>query len=97
MLSDHPNVKCYIGHGGLLGMSEGVYASVPMILIPMYGDQFHNAAAVETRGSAVTLKFDDLNAESLRHALDEIFNNTRCVNLHLILTDREKFLPISFL
>lgn len=56
-----------------------------MILVPMYGDQFHNSAAVKTRGSAVVLEFNNLNEESLRHALDEIFNNTRYVVSQFLL------------
>ncbi|XP_024891145.1 UDP-glucuronosyltransferase 2B30-like [Temnothorax curvispinosus] len=73
---NHPNVKCYFGHGGLLGISEGVYAGLPMILLPMFGDQFHNAAAVKTRGAAVVIEYNNLNEQTLRHALDEAFNNT---------------------
>lgn len=79
MFPGHPNVKCYLGHGGLLGLSEGVYTGVPMVLIPMYGDQFHNAAAAANRGAAIVLSFNDLDEKSLRHALDEIFNNTMYV------------------
>jgi glucuronosyltransferase len=73
---NHPNVKCYLGHGGLLGLSEGVYVGLPMVLIPMYGDQFHNSAAAETRGAAVVIEYENLNEQTLRHALDEVFNNT---------------------
>lgn len=73
----HPNVRCYFGHGGLLGLSEGVYNAVPMILTPIFGDQFHNAAAAEARGVAVMIRFLELTEQNLRHALDEVFNNTR--------------------
>ncbi|KAL0123286.1 hypothetical protein PUN28_005667 [Cardiocondyla obscurior] len=78
---NHPNVKCYFGHGGLLGLSEGVYVGLPMVLMPMYGDQFHNSAAAKSRGAAVVLEFNNLNEQSLRHALNEVFNNTRYVFL----------------
>lgn len=57
---------------------------LPMILIPMFGDQFHNAAAVKTRGAAVVIEYDNLNEQSLRHALDEVFNNTRYVSFSLL-------------
>ncbi|KAG7213732.1 hypothetical protein KM043_002966 [Ampulex compressa] len=73
----HPNVKCYLGHGGLLGLSEGVYNGVPMVLVPMFGDQFHNAAAAKTRGVAVVLDFNRLNEQTLREALDRAINDTR--------------------
>ncbi|XP_072765192.1 UDP-glycosyltransferase UGT5 [Anoplolepis gracilipes] len=73
---NHPNIKCYLGHGGLLGLSEAVYVGLPMILVPMFGDQFHNAAAAKTRGAAITISFNDLNEQSLRHAVDACFNDT---------------------
>ena len=72
----HPNVKCYFGHGGLLGLSEGVFNGVPMILMPLYGDQYTNAIAAQARGAALLLEYEHLNERTLRHALDELFNNT---------------------
>ncbi|XP_018394777.1 PREDICTED: UDP-glucuronosyltransferase 2A3-like [Cyphomyrmex costatus] len=75
-IMNHPNVKCYLGHGGLLGLSESVYVGLPMVLVPMYGDQFHNSAAAETKGAAVVVAYNDLTEETLRHALDKVFNDT---------------------
>ncbi|XP_032678545.1 UDP-glucuronosyltransferase 2B20-like [Odontomachus brunneus] len=72
----HPNVKVYMGHGGLLGLSEGVYTGVPMVLIPMFGDQFYNSAAAKNRGIAEVIAFNELDEHSLRRALDKIFNDT---------------------
>lgn len=73
---NHPNVKCYFGHGGLLGLTEGVWSGVPMILMPLYGDQYQNAIAAQDRGVAIVVKFTELREEILRHAINEIFNNT---------------------
>ncbi|XP_015172482.1 PREDICTED: UDP-glucuronosyltransferase 2A3 [Polistes dominula] len=73
----HPNIKAYVGHAGLLGLTEAVHAEVPMILIPMYGDQYRNAAAAVHRGAAILLEYEELNEKIFRDALDEIFNNTR--------------------
>lgn len=73
---NHPNVKCYFGHGGLLGLSEAVYAGVPMVLMPIYGDQFHNSYAAKDRGVAEVLEYNNLDEQSLRQALDQVFNNT---------------------
>lgn len=73
----HPNVKCYLAHGGLLGLSEGVYAGVPMIITPIFGDQFHNAAAAVERGVAISMTIDQVNGKNLKAAFDAIFNDTR--------------------
>lgn len=88
-----------MGHGGLLGLSESVYVGLPMILVPIYGDQFHNSAAAETRGAAVVVAYDDLTEETLRSALDKVFNDTRyafsfCFNpkmRNLFLTQKKTF------
>ncbi|KAL6260459.1 hypothetical protein P5V15_007984 [Pogonomyrmex californicus] len=74
---NHPNVKCFLGHGGLLGLTEATYVGLPMVLVPAFGDQYYNAAAAKTRGAALMLPYPDLTEESLRHALNEAFNNTR--------------------
>ncbi|XP_035731371.1 UDP-glucuronosyltransferase 2B7-like [Vespa mandarinia] len=74
---NHPNVKAYVGHAGLLGLTEAVYAAVPMVLIPMYGDQYVNAVTAEYRGVSILLEYEEINEDIFRHALDEIFNNTR--------------------
>lgn len=86
---DHPNIKCYLGHGGNLGISEAVYVGLPMILIPMFGDQFHNSAAVKTRGAGIVLSFHDLSEQSLKHALDACFNDTRYVVLFSFFFNRK--------
>ncbi|XP_063990323.1 UDP-glycosyltransferase UGT5-like [Diachasmimorpha longicaudata] len=71
----HPNVKCYLAHGGLLGVSEAASAGVPMVIVPMYGDQFNNAAAARSRGVAIVLKWSNFNAESLKSAIENVFND----------------------
>lgn len=76
--TDHPNVKCYFGHGGLLGLTEGIQSGVPMILMPFYGDQYTNAAAAQTRGVAIILEYHDfIEEKKLRNVIDQIFNDTR--------------------
>ncbi|XP_033229945.1 UDP-glucuronosyltransferase 2B15-like isoform X1 [Belonocnema kinseyi] len=76
-IMNHPNVKAYLSHGGLLGLSEGVYVGIPMVIVPMYGDQFHNAAAAAARGAAVIVRYDELDEITLKSALDKVFNDTR--------------------
>lgn len=70
-------MKAYLSHGGLLGLTEGVYVGLPMVIVPMYGDQFHNAAAAAARGAAVIVRYDELDEITLKSALDKVFNDTR--------------------
>ena len=68
----HPNVKAFMAHGGLLGITETVHCGVPAIVTPFHGDQFLNAAAIESHGMAVILKFQDIDEEHLTEALDKV-------------------------
>lgn len=56
-------------HGGLLGSSEAAFCGVPVVSTPFYGDQFMNSAAMEKRGMAVILKYQDMNRDSVFQAL----------------------------
>lgn len=81
----HPNVKLFMTHGGLLGSSEAAYCGVPVISTPFYGDQFLNGAAMEKRGMAVVLNYQDINKDTvfqaLRKALDpKMLENARKVS-----------------
>jgi glucuronosyltransferase len=68
----HPNVKAFMAHGGLLGITEATYCGVPTIVMPFYGDQFLNAAAAEQRGLAIIQNYHDLNEENLRAAFEKV-------------------------
>lgn len=35
----HKNVKLFITHGGVAGIQEGIFHQVPMLVIPIFGDQ----------------------------------------------------------
>ncbi|KAK5643189.1 hypothetical protein RI129_007034 [Pyrocoelia pectoralis] len=74
----HPNVKVFIAHGGMLGVTEAVHCGVPMVIMPQFGDQFTNAKAVEANGGGVILDYRYLDEESIYNslttALDPKFN-----------------------
>ncbi|KAF5280026.1 hypothetical protein FQA39_LY05407 [Lamprigera yunnana] len=70
----HPNVKAFIAHGGLLGITEAVHCGVPLILIPQFGDQFTNAKAIEANGGGVILDYGSLDEESIYNALKTILD-----------------------
>ncbi|XP_062548927.1 UDP-glycosyltransferase UGT5-like isoform X2 [Armigeres subalbatus] len=70
----HPNVHLFLSHGGLLGVSEAVHCSVPVVTTPIYGDQHLNAAALDNRGMGITMHYHKITPEyvlkCIRAALD---------------------------
>lgn len=53
----------------MLGISETIKAGVPALTIPMYGDQFGNAAALRDSDGGVYLDYVNITKESFRWAL----------------------------
>nr|XP_022917876.1 UDP-glucuronosyltransferase 2B15-like [Onthophagus taurus] len=73
----HKNVVGFITHCGRLSSLESLYYGVPMIAIPLFAEQAHNAAEMVHYGFAVPVEFKTLKAEKLYKALVEITSNTK--------------------
>jgi glucuronosyltransferase len=73
----HPNVRAFITHGGLMGTMEAVFSGVPMVAIPLFGDQFHNVKNFEDEGIAVKLDHMTITKEKVLRALREVLDNPR--------------------
>ncbi|CAJ0588397.1 unnamed protein product [Cylicocyclus nassatus] len=73
----HPRVKLFIMHGGVNGILEALTRAVPVIVIPVYGDQYHNGRAAEKRGVGKVLLRQDLNENSIRMNIKEMLEDER--------------------
>ncbi|KAK5642859.1 hypothetical protein RI129_009026 [Pyrocoelia pectoralis] len=73
----HRNVKLFITHGGLLSTIEAVYHGVPILGIPVFGDQETNLASVVKGGYGLAVHYNDLLEDSLDYALGELLNNPK--------------------
>ncbi|KAJ9574470.1 hypothetical protein L9F63_008358, partial [Diploptera punctata] len=49
----HPAMRVFVTHAGLLGTIEAVNCGVPMLTIPLFGDQKHNAECLVTAGESL--------------------------------------------
>ncbi|XP_070065012.1 uncharacterized protein [Drosophila virilis] len=67
----HPNVRLFFTHGGLMGLTEAVASGVPILGMPVYGDQHLNVAALVERGMAVRLDFERLREQTAFEALSQ--------------------------
>ncbi|XP_044265327.1 UDP-glycosyltransferase UGT5-like [Tribolium madens] len=73
----HPNVKLFITHGGLLSTIETIYHGVPILAIPIFGDQKMNARSAVKSGYGVYLAYSELNEETMTNRLNEVLNNKK--------------------
>ncbi|XP_077289976.1 uncharacterized protein LOC143913834 [Arctopsyche grandis] len=73
----HKNVKLFISHCGLLSVTETTYFGVPLLAIPVYGDQFHNAMTVSEKGQGVVLSLSNITEASLKWSINEVISNPK--------------------
>ncbi|XP_053139651.1 UDP-glucuronosyltransferase 1A1-like isoform X5 [Hemicordylus capensis] len=68
----HPKARAFITHAGSHGIYEGICNGVPMVLMPLFGDQMDNAKRVESRGAGVTLNVVEMTSKDLSDALKAV-------------------------
>ncbi|CAH0698558.1 unnamed protein product [Spodoptera exigua] len=76
----HKNVRLFITHGGLLSTLEAVYAGVPLLAIPVFGDQPSNAERAELAGYAVKVAFSDDMVPDVAAALQKMLSTDTYYN-----------------
>nr|QIK00365.1 UDP-glycosyltransferase [Xylotrechus quadripes] len=76
----HPNVKVFITHGGLLSTTETVYHGVPIVAIPLMGDQKMNAYGAEVAGYAKIVHLSELTESKMSSTLNEVLSNPKYRN-----------------
>ncbi|XP_011835656.1 PREDICTED: UDP-glucuronosyltransferase 1-7 isoform X9 [Mandrillus leucophaeus] len=76
-LLGHPMTRAFITHAGSHGIYEGICNGVPMVMMPLFGDQMDNAKRMETKGAGVTLNVLEMTSEDLENALKAVINDKR--------------------
>ncbi|XP_015862578.1 UDP-glucuronosyltransferase 1A3 isoform X7 [Peromyscus maniculatus bairdii] len=74
-LLGHPKARAFITHSGSHGIYEGICNGVPMVMMPLFGDQMDNAKRMETRGAGVSLNVLEMTADDLENALKAVIND----------------------
>ncbi|KAM8701367.1 hypothetical protein ACLKA7_000062, partial [Drosophila subpalustris] len=94
-LLEHPNMKLFITHGGLLSLIEAAYAGVPMLGLPVYFDQFDNVERMQQAGVSITMDIATLTVEQLTHNIKELLENPRYALKAKELSSRFRDQPTS--
>ncbi|XP_058790423.1 uncharacterized protein LOC131663803 [Phymastichus coffea] len=71
----HKNTKVFVTHGGLMGGQEAIYFGVPMVAVPLLGDQRFNSANYVRRKIAVKVWLSEITEKTFTHALKEVLHN----------------------
>ncbi|XP_040603239.1 UDP-glucuronosyltransferase 2B17-like [Mesocricetus auratus] len=74
-LLGHPKTKAFVTHGGANGIYEAIHFGIPMIGIPLFGEQHDNIAHMVAKGAAVALNFRTMTRLDLLNALEAVIDN----------------------
>lgn len=89
----HPNVKLFITHSGYASTIETVYHGVPIIAIPIFGDQAMNAVHAETKGFGIYLPWHKITEQSFITTIREVIDNPKfkevAMQKSVLMRDRE--------
>ncbi|MDC7783989.1 macrolide family glycosyltransferase [Priestia megaterium] len=66
----------FITHGGMNSSSEGLYFGVPLVVIPVMGDQPIVANRIEELGAGLQLNRQELDAITLRNTTEQVLSNS---------------------
>ena len=73
-------VKAFISHAGMNSIHEGLYFSVPMLLIPQQFEQLFGARCVANQGAGLFLdhhtRFKQFTNQELRDSLDKLLGDS---------------------
>lgn len=89
----HENVILFITHGGLLSTTESIYHGKPFVGIPIFGDQFLNMARAEQNGYGRTVVYEELTAERLTKAIQQLVQDPHAKQLVEGMSSRYKDQP----
>ena len=73
----HPGARAFITHSGSHSIYESLCHAVPMVMVPLGGDQPDNAQRMASRGAGMVLDITTVTVDDLLNRLDEVINNTR--------------------
>lgn len=73
----HPNVRLFITHGGLLSSIEAVFHDVPILGLPVFGDQHVNMARAVQKGYGQSLGLKHLTENSFTLAINQMIGTDR--------------------
>uniref|UniRef100_A0A7E4USQ7 UDP-glucuronosyltransferase n=1 Tax=Panagrellus redivivus TaxID=6233 RepID=A0A7E4USQ7_PANRE len=76
-LLHHPKMLAFITHAGQNSLNEAAATGVPLLSLPVFGDQPSNTALLTYRGMGFGLDQKTLTKEKVVEALNEILNNKK--------------------
>uniref|UniRef100_A0A915N519 glucuronosyltransferase n=1 Tax=Meloidogyne javanica TaxID=6303 RepID=A0A915N519_MELJA len=88
----YTNVVCYITDGGQKSFNEALYAGVPLLVIPSFGEQYFNATLTKYMQIGITMnyeKFVDEFLEKFKEIMKQVYFLAKYFILLIFKRDRD--------
>ena len=81
-----------------MGTMESIYHGVPMVGVPLFGDQHANIQMYVKKNMAVKLELGQITTEKLKNSIKEILDQPqyRCVHIFFLIRLMMKFATQRF-
>ncbi|XP_059155308.1 UDP-glucuronosyltransferase 1A9-like [Physella acuta] len=76
-LLGHPKTKVFVSHCGKNGQYEALYHAVPILCLPIFGDQFYNSKRIQVKGYGLQKDSRHISKEELIVALKELVYDSK--------------------
>uniref|UniRef100_A0A7E4VS57 glucuronosyltransferase n=2 Tax=Panagrellus redivivus TaxID=6233 RepID=A0A7E4VS57_PANRE len=91
----HPKLLAFVTHGGMNSILESGHAGVPLLGIPLFGDQNRNLKMLEYRRTAIVIEKKNLIGETLIDAIHKLTNDTSYKHRARVIADLARSKPQS--
>ncbi|KAG8456721.1 hypothetical protein GDO86_002486 [Hymenochirus boettgeri] len=94
-LLGHPKVRLLVTHGGYNSLREAVYHGVPVLGIPLFGDQYDNLVRVKTKKFGTFIPPDQMKAELFANKIKQTIEDKsyKATAMHMSLIQRSQPFP----
>ncbi|KAJ1210387.1 hypothetical protein NDU88_005751 [Pleurodeles waltl] len=74
-LLGHPKVRLMVTHGGMNSLMESIYHGVPVLGIPLFGDQFDNMVRAMAKKIGIAISADQLTMKRLTTSMKKLIED----------------------
>uniref|UniRef100_A0A8C8SRS3 glucuronosyltransferase n=1 Tax=Pelusios castaneus TaxID=367368 RepID=A0A8C8SRS3_9SAUR len=94
-LLGHPMARLLVIHGRLNSLMEAIYHEVPVVGIPLFGDQHDNMARVEAKKMGIALRINHPKADRFTRTMKQVIEDKRYKSamMYLIIIHHSHPLP----